>query len=154
MDNENEEIRDLHNAFGENQRESMDPGLNGFNSQNFLDLHNGQISRESMNPIFNPFQPNNSSQDLTNQNQNILDKEKEDENQNEETSNNKDIGMPVYISDGKTEPFCLNEVAANHARDVYNQPRTPEEEATIRTADAALEELYGRLESGTPAKKM
>ena len=89
MDNENEEIRDLHNAFGENQRESMDPGLNGFNSQNFLDLHNGQISRESMNPIFNPFQPNNSSQDLTNQNQNILDKEKEDENQNEETSNNK-----------------------------------------------------------------
>ena len=89
MDNENEEIQNFHNTFGENQRESMDPGLNGFNSQNFLELHNGQISHESINQIFNPFQPNNSSQDLANPNNNISDKEKEDDNQNEETSNNK-----------------------------------------------------------------
>ena len=89
MDHENEEIQNFHNTFGENQRESMDPGLNGFNSQNFLELHNGQISHESINQIFNPFQPNNSSQDLANPNNNISDKEKEDDNQNEETSNNK-----------------------------------------------------------------
>ena len=97
MDNENEESQNLHNTFLENQRDPIDTGLNGFNSQNFLDLHNGQNSRDSLNQIFNSFQPNNSSQDLNNQNQisnNILlgnEKEKEDNIQNEETSNNKGI---------------------------------------------------------------
>ena len=90
MENENEESQNLHIPFIDNQREPMDPGLNGFNSHNFFDLQNGQINRESLNPIFNSFQPNSSSQDLNNRNQisdNILDKKKEDEIQNEETSN-------------------------------------------------------------------
>ena len=91
MDNENEESQNLHNSFGGNQRESMDPGLNGFNSQNFLDFPNGQNCHESINQMFNAFQPSNSPQELDNQNNNILkeDKNNEIQNQNEETSNNK-----------------------------------------------------------------
>lgn len=70
-------------------------------------------------------------------------------------ANNKDVGFPVYISDGKTEPFCLNEVDVAHARDVIEQRRrTPEEEATIRTAREALDELYRRVESKKAAKHM
>ena len=90
MDNENEESQNFHNPFGENQRGTMDPGLNGY-SQNFLDLHNGQNSRESFNQILNPFQPNGSSQELNNQSNNLFNNDKTDEtqNQNEETSNNK-----------------------------------------------------------------
>lgn len=89
MDNENEEFKNLNNPFGENQRETMEPRLNGFNA--ILDLNNGQMNRDSINPLSNSFQPNNSSQELNIQNQdnNILDKEIENEIQNEETSNNK-----------------------------------------------------------------
>ena len=91
MENINEESQNFNNPFGENQRESIEPGLNGFNSQNFLDIHNGHMRSESLNHLFNPYQPNNPSQDLNNQSQNsnIIDREKEDENQNEEISNNK-----------------------------------------------------------------
>ena len=109
MDNENGESQYLFNPFLDNQRELMDQGLKDLNPQKFLN-HDGQISSESMKQIFNPFHPNNSSKDLDNQNNNLIDKEKNDEIQNEETSNNKSNNSENKKSSKASKRRSKNEV--------------------------------------------
>ena len=81
MDNANEISPNLNNPFFLNQRDSnLEQGLNNF----IPNLENGQLGQDINNQGLSPLQPNNSSSFLSNQLDNISEKEKEEDNNNYE----------------------------------------------------------------------
>ena len=90
MERGNDQNLNAQNSFGLNPGNSnLEQGFNSFNSQNNMEIPNGQLNHDLNNQILPSLQPNPVYLNNLNENISEIDKEEEDQNKNEETSNNK-----------------------------------------------------------------